>query len=149
MSKLIKSGRIIKSVTMAALVATFLGALGFYDGIHQAKSQNRLETSLVKLTELSERRIKRNIEKLTTLENGLNLYKYQYKSEPTIYVGLLADDLVKNKTHQHAVVHMWDGYYAINYEKLGIQQVTYETYQKEGLNAVRTDTIIAGKNKSE
>ena len=130
---------------MFVLVAIILLPLGLYDSLIKAQPQSkngakngaRLDVELVEMVARSERRIKRNIEKLLTLSNGLGLYSFQYKNDPNTYVGLMADELAKSKTFKPFVIHMGEGSYAINYEKLGIHPITYETFEKEGLAALQ------------
>ena len=138
---------LLKTATMLILVAVMLMPLGFYDSVSQAKSkmQQRLDSSLVENVARSEQRIKRNVEKLIALSSGLTLYRFQYKNDPTVYVGLMADELAKSKVFKAYVVHMGQGSYAIDYEKLGLHPVTLQTWEKEGLSAVQTTRNVAAK----
>jgi len=140
---------IFKTGAMLSLIATMLVPLGFYDSISQAnaKSDVRLSDDLVEMVTASERAIKRNIEKLTTLSSGLTLYRFQYKNDPTTYVGLMADDLVKNSLYKPYVISMGEGHYVIHYEKLGLHIVTLDTWEKEGLNGLMNTRIAAQKIK--
>lgn len=132
---------------MIALIAIFLLPMGFYDSVSQAndKSDARLDATLVEMIALSERKTKHNINKIGTLSSGLTLYSFQYHNDKTTYIGLMADELAKHQAFKSYVVHMGEGSYMINYEKLGLQQITLETWEKEGLTALQTSTEMAAK----
>lgn len=72
------------------------------------------------ITAFSDRRLKRNIEKVgVDAATGLNLYKFTYVNDPdTHYIGVMADEV--EPIYPDAVVER-DGYKAVNYAKLGIE----------------------------
>lgn len=138
---------LLKSAAMLLLIAGILFPLGFYDGVSQAKdkSEARLEEYLPFMVAFDEGRTRRNIKKLETLGSGITIYSYQFINDNTTYVGLLASDLVKHKLFKAYVVYMGEGSYMINYEKLGFQMVTMETFEKHGIKALKTSTEMASK----
>ncbi len=140
----------LKIVTMLMLVAAMLIPLGFYDSISQAKSktQQRLNSLLAENVARSEQRIKHSVTKLITLSSGLTLYQFQYRNDPTVYVGLMAHELAKSKVFKAYVIHMGQGSYAIDYEKLGLHPVTLQTWEKEGLSALQTTKNVAAKKNN-
>lgn len=133
------------------LIALMLVPLGFYNNIGQAKdkSEIRLDANFIEMVTRSEKEIKRNVTKLATLESGISIFRYQYQNDKTVYVGLMADDLAKNKLFKPYVVHMGEGHYAINYERLGLYPITLETWEKEGLAAMQSATNIASNKKDQ
>ncbi len=137
------------------MIALSLSLLGFFDTNSQAKNDTlRVSDTLENNENISkirdyEENIKHKFNKLLTLENGLNIYSFQYKSEPTIYVGFLAHDLAQNEKFKQFVIHMGDGHYAIDYEKLGFQPITLATWQKAGINAFKTTTSIASQEAEQ
>lgn len=145
MGTLIISGRIMKSVIIITMITLSLSLLGFFGSNSQAKDDAKLDNSIVEWIKVSELKIKRNIKKVTTLENGLNLYSFQYRSEPTTYVGFLAHELAASDKFKNYVVHMGEGFYTIHYEKMGFQTITYENWQLSGEDALKTTTDIAQK----
>ena len=72
----------------------------------------------------SDRSIKENIVEIGKLHNGLNLYKYNYKSEYRDtwghgqQVGVMADEV--EKLIPEAVATHQDGYKVVNYAMLGV-----------------------------
>lgn len=165
---------LFKSGAMLALVALILGMLGFYDNISQAvaqpqpvaeadkpvadttgslKADNQPQeqtlvdrVAMVDKVALSEKRIKTNITKLEPLTSGLNLYSYQYRTDPTVYVGLLATELAANERFSQFVVHMGEGHYTINYGAMKLHQITMDDYKRDGAKAVIEETNIALQN---
>lgn len=138
---------IFKIGLQLVLVALILAPLGFYDSASRAesKSEERLDANYVEMVARSEEKIKRNVSKLATLKTGISIYSYQYQNDETTYVGLMANDLAKNKLFKPYVIHMGEGHYAINYEKLGLYPITFDTWEKEGLVAMQSATNIAKK----
>jgi hypothetical protein len=79
----------------------------------------------------SDARLKMNVTPVAVLPNGLTLYSFQYRRDPTMtYVGVLAQDLLKseNSEFRHAVVVGADGYYAVKYDELGLRMFTLDEW---------------------
>ena len=71
------------------------------------------------LPQLSDIRLKRNIERIGAAENGLPLYRWQYLWSSKTYEGVMAQDVLA--AFPEAVVRKWHGFYAVRYGKLGLQ----------------------------
>jgi hypothetical protein len=84
----------------------------------------------------SDIRLKRDIHLLATLDNGLKIYSFKYLWSDTAYVGVMAQDLLANSAWRDAVVTMPNGFYAVNYEELGLRMVTLDQWREQGLAAV-------------
>jgi len=68
---------------------------------------------------VSDSRLKTDIVQVGTAANGLPLYQFRYKGLPTVYQGVMAQDVL---THTpEAVVTMPGGYYAVKYDMLGLE----------------------------
>ena len=76
----------------------------------------------------SDMRLKRDIVELVTLENGIKLYSFRYLWEDTVYVGVMAQDLLEHESYKDAVVMKESGFYAVHYERLGLQMITLEEW---------------------
>ena len=79
----------------------------------------------------SDARLKMNVTPVAVLANGITLYSFQYRRDPTAtYVGVLAQDLLnsENREFRDAVVAGADGYYAVNYEALGLRMLTLDEW---------------------
>ena len=69
--------------------------------------------------DISDIRLKRNVERVGTAENGLPLYRWQYLWSNRVYEGVMAQDVLK--TMPQAVVRQWHGFYAVKYGMLGLR----------------------------
>ena len=67
----------------------------------------------------SDSRLKTDITQVGAAANGLPLYHFRYKGLPTVYQGVMAQDVLKHTPD--AVVTMPGGYYAVNYGMLGLE----------------------------
>lgn len=63
----------------------------------------------------SDRRLKRDIKRIGTLENGLPFYSFRYRDSDAFHVGLMSDDV--KKVRPDAVIVMEDGFDAVDYAK--------------------------------
>jgi Chaperone of endosialidase len=91
----------------------------------------RIGAKIGKPTE-SDARLKMNIRPVAMLPNGLRLYSFQYRRNPTTtYVGVMAQDLLQseNSEFRDAVVVGSDGYYAVKYDKLGLKMLTLNEWR--------------------
>jgi len=84
----------------------------------------------------SDRRLKRYITHIATLETGIKLYRFKYLWDEQVHVGVMAQDLLGDEAFRHAVVMTQNGYYAVNYEMLGLKMATLEVWRDYGLAAV-------------
>lgn len=74
----------------------------------------------------SDRRLKDNIEYVGTDDvTGLNLYEFNYISDPdSRYIGVMADEVMDY--NPDAVIEQDDGYFAVDYDMLGLEMVEVE-----------------------
>ncbi|NIP32070.1 MAG: hypothetical protein GTO02_21910 [Candidatus Dadabacteria bacterium] len=90
----------------------------------------------------SDKRLKNNINLIHKLENGVKLYSFNYKNSASLidqtYVGVMAQDL-NELGLENAVVTMPNGYYAVDYSKLGLRMTTLKEWEEKGLNSVMID----------
>lgn len=77
----------------------------------------------------SDRRIKTNIRYLSTLDNGIRLYRFTYKWGGPELVGVIAQEIIQ--THPEAVSTGTDGYYRVDYRQLGITMMTYADWLEQ------------------
>jgi hypothetical protein len=67
----------------------------------------------------SDIRLKTDITPVGTAANGLTLYQYRYKGLPTVYQGVMAQDVLAH--FPDAAVELPFGYLGVNYSKLGLK----------------------------
>ncbi len=68
---------------------------------------------------LSDIRLKTDIHRIGTTVMGLPLYTFQYRNQPGVYVGVMAQDVLK--VWPSAVSVGASGYYMVDYDELGIE----------------------------
>ncbi len=73
---------------------------------------------------VSDIRLKRDIANLVTLENGIKLYSFRYLWDDTVYVGVMAQDLLAHESYRDAVTMTQAGFYVVHYEMLGLRMIT-------------------------
>ena len=78
-------------------------------------------TAEVPISELqvSDIRLKTDIEKVGVAENGLPLYNFRYLWSDVVYQGVMAQDVLQ--VYPEAVSTMPSGFMAVRYEKLGMR----------------------------
>lgn len=60
----------------------------------------------------SDRRLKEDIQKVGKTDDGLPVYTYRYKGDPTVHMGVMAQEVQKKKPE---AVHKVGGYLAVDY----------------------------------
>lgn len=101
-------------------------------------------------------RLKQNVKFLSELRSGLKLYSFNYKQglgldSETLYVGVMAQDLLKDDRYRHAVSLKENGYYAVNYVNIGLRMITQDEWQNSNRNVflkpleVANNSIITGQ----
>jgi len=104
-------------------------ALGPIQGTSTTTSSDTSNLGL----KLSDIRAKREITHLGRNARGHNIYRFKYLTEPTEYVGVMAQEI--QSTIPSAVVMGTDGLLRVDYEKIGTPMMTYAEWsaQKEGI----------------
>lgn len=84
----------------------------------------------------SDIRLKTQIRHLAVSPSGHQLYRFQYKNDPTKknYVGLMAQDVIS--THPQAVSRRSDGYLMVRYNLLGLRMASLEEWNQSGMDSV-------------
>ena len=81
----------------------------------------------------SDVRLKRDIDVVGSLPDGLKLYRFRYNWEDTEYVGVMAQDVLE--VQPDAVITGEDGFYRVDYGKLGTRMMTYADWRRKRLAA--------------
>ena len=74
----------------------------------------------------SDARLKRDITPIAKRENGLQLYRYRYAWSDTLYVGVLAQEVLE--VAPNAVSRGADGYLRVDYARLGLRMQLWEEW---------------------
>ena len=83
---------------------------------------------------VSDARLKRDITPIAKRENGLQLYRYRYAWSDTLYVGVLAQEVLE--VAPSAVSRGADGYLRVNYARLGLRMQLWEEWIASHSNEV-------------
>jgi hypothetical protein len=78
----------------------------------------------------SDVRLKRDIASLGRLPNGLVLYRYRYLWSDTVYVGVMAQEVLT--VAPDAVSRGADGFFRVDYGRLGLQFRTWDQWTARG-----------------
>jgi len=70
------------------------------------------------LPPLSDARLKTDITRVGTADNGLPLYHFRYVGQDQLWEGVMAQDVL---SHTPGAVVDLGGYYGVNYDMLGLQ----------------------------
>ena len=73
----------------------------------------------------SSRLLKENIFKLGKSSEGHNVYKFNYKGNPTNYIGVIAEEVQKLKPE--AVFRMANGFLGVNYDQIDVDFLVQTT----------------------
>ncbi len=63
----------------------------------------------------SDRRLKKDIRQIDTLDNGLPFYAFRYKGEQMLHLGVMADEV--ELIHPEAVFYDHNGYAKVDYAR--------------------------------
>jgi hypothetical protein len=91
---------------------------------------------------VSDRRLKHSIHLLARLHSGMKIYAFKYLWSDVVYVGVMAQDLLKNPTWKDAVITKANGFYAVNYAMLGLKMTTLAQWKKDGIASITSQENI-------
>jgi hypothetical protein len=86
--------------------------------------------SRVRIPTVSDIRLKRDIVEVGQLPDGLHLYRYRYLWSDTVYVGVMAQEVLT--IAPDAVVRGDDGYLRVDYGRLGLRLTTWDQWTSRG-----------------
>jgi hypothetical protein len=90
----------------------------------------------------SDRRLKKDIVYLATLDTGIKVYSFKYLRGEDTHVGVMAQDLLQSPEYKDAVVLGADGYYRVNYRALGLRMISLTEWNQSSKSIF--DTTAAG-----
>jgi len=97
----------------------------------------------------SDRRLKKDIVYLETLENGIRLYSFRYTwSNDFTYVGVMAQDLLLSPFHRDAVTLEKNSFYSVDYHSLGLRMITQSEWQQSRDNILIRSVECAGETEA-
>jgi hypothetical protein len=89
--------------------------------------QNKAAENSSGSASFSDVRLKRDIVLLARLDNGIGLYRYRYIWDDTLYVGVMAQEVMA--IVPQAVRLGEDGYLRVDYNRLGLRLTTWDKWR--------------------
>ena len=86
---------------------------------------------------VSDRRLKTHVEHASRTADGLNLYSFRYAGEDQEFRGVMAQELLADERNRSAVKVGADGYYRVDYDRLGLASLVTGDMLAAGERAVR------------
>jgi hypothetical protein len=119
-----KRATLTRLLTGTAFVAPIVASFAM-DGLTVSKAQAAPPNSSGLV--LSDRRLKTGIARLATLASGLGLYRFRYLWSCVEHVGVMAQEVLE--VMPEAVRTGADGFMRVEYRMLGLEMLTYDTWQ--------------------
>jgi len=98
-----------------------------------AQSSPRATTTTIVFSDI---RLKRDIEPVGELDNGLTLYRFRYCWSDTVYVGVMAQEVLA--LDPDAVITGEDGFFRVDYARLGIRMMPWDEWLDRPAEPTRT-----------
>jgi len=90
-----------------------------------AQASATASTSTTILQE-SDIRLKRDVEPVGRLQNGLTLYRFRYLRSEALFVGVMAQEVLA--VDPLAVITGEDGFFRVDYRRLGLRMMTWDEW---------------------
>ena len=85
----------------------------------------------------SDRRLKTHVQRAGGTAEGLNLYSFRYIGEDHGFRGVMAQELLADERNRGAVEAGADGYYRVDYARLGLASLASDEMRAAGERAAR------------
>jgi len=86
---------------------------------------------------ISDRRLKTHVQRAGGTAEGLNFYSFRYIGEDHEFRGVMAQELLADERNRGAVEAGADGYYRVDYARLGLASLTSDEMRAAGERAAR------------
>jgi Chaperone of endosialidase len=86
---------------------------------------------------ISDQRLKTHAKRIGETANGLSLYSFRYIGEDREFRGVMAQELLADERHRRAVEVGADGYFRVDYARLGLASLATGEMLAAGERAVR------------
>lgn len=84
---------------------------------------------------ISDQRLKRDIKPLMVTDDGIKIYSYRYLGDDRLFSGAIAQDLLDDPKFSDAVTQDENGFYNVDYGKLGVPVVNEAAMKEAGRKA--------------
>ncbi|MFC5386342.1 hypothetical protein ACFPLB_10225 [Aquamicrobium segne] len=121
------------------LVCALIGAV-VIGGVVAIASNNRSKGSVStgddSAGNVSDIRLKTDVQFVEQLENGINLYAFRYTGDERVFVGVNAAEIQADPRHAHAVRNLGGDFLGVDYQALGLELVNEAEMRKAGSAAL-------------
>jgi hypothetical protein len=97
---------------------------------------------------VSDRRLKTHVTRASRTADGLNLYSFRYLGEDREFHGVMAQELLGDERNRCAVETGADGYYRVDYARLGLASLVSGDMLAAGERAVHRAAILGASVKA-
>lgn len=91
----------------------------------------------------SDLRLKTHVRAAGETANGLGLYSFRYIGEDREFRGVMAQELLADEHNRDAVEARADGYFRVNYVRLGLANLATDEMRASGERAARRASTLA------
>jgi len=92
---------------------------------------------------VSDRRLKTDVKRVGETAEGLNVYSFRYIGEDRVFRGVMAQELLADERNCRAVEAGADGYFRVDYARLGLASLVTDEMLAAGERAARRATSLA------
>jgi Chaperone of endosialidase len=92
---------------------------------------------------ISDRRLKTHVQRAGGTTEGLNLYSFRYIGEDHEFHGVMAQEVLADERNRGAVEVGADGYYRVDYARLGLAGLATDEMRAAGERAARRAGALA------
>jgi hypothetical protein len=92
---------------------------------------------------ISDRRLKTHVQRAGGTAEGLNLYSFRYIGEDHGFRGVMAQELLADERNRGAVEAGADGYFRVDYARLGLASLASDEMHAAGERAARRAGALA------
>ena len=92
---------------------------------------------------ISDRRLKTDVRRVGETADGLNLYSFSYIGDGREFRGVMAQELLADERYRRAVEAAADGYFRVDYARLGLASLVTNEMLAAGERAARRAATLA------
>jgi hypothetical protein len=85
----------------------------------------------------SDHRLKTHVKRVSATTDGLNVYSFRYVGDDREFRGVMAQELLADERNRGAVEAGADGYYRVDYARLGLAALVTDEMRAAGERAAR------------
>jgi Chaperone of endosialidase len=92
---------------------------------------------------ISDQRLKTHVNRVGETAHGVNLYSFRYVGEDREFLGVMAQEVLVDERNRDAVEAGADGYFRVDYARLGLASLVTDEMRVAGERAARRASSLA------